>query len=171
MKRKISLDTNEINNLIEELNDYADGLADKCRIFIWRLANEGIKVVKSTYGTGLGDSEREPEACYFKFNDDGEVIGGKLIVKGKDILFIEFGAGIRFNKGNIHPMAHEMGYGVGSYPNQKHAYDPNGWYYRDKNDSTILHHSLGTEATMPVYKASLEIMDKFEEIAEEVFGG
>ena len=31
--------------------------------------------------------------------------------------------------------------------------------------------SFGTEATMPMYKASVEIIRKIHEIAKEVFGG
>lgn len=167
MKRTIRLDTDEINDLIEELNNYADNLKNLCEIFLWRLADVGIKVVDSTYGSGMGDSSKD-HRCEFQLDEDGNVVKGRLIVSGSDILFIEFGAGIFFNNGNAHPMAHDLGYGVGTYPDQVHAYDPNGWYYKD-SDGT-LRHSLGTEATMPVYKASLEMISKVDEIAEEVFG-
>lgn len=167
MKRTISLDTNEINNLIEELNDYSSLLNDKVTIFLWRLASLGKKVIDSTYGDGWGDSSRDHK-CEFQLDQDGNVSKMKILVSGEDILFVEFGAGIALNKGNTHPKAAELGYGVGTYPNQTHAFDPNGWYYR-KNGA--LYHSFGTEATMPVYKASLEIISQMEEIAKEVFGG
>lgn len=167
MSYKISLDTEEIKALIDDLNLYKDDLINRCQPFIEKLANIGIKVVDATYGTGLGDSSKAHK-CEFFIDQDGNVAKGKLIVSGEDILFVEFGAGIVFNKGNQHPKAHDLGYGVGTYPNQTHAYSPTGWVYRD-SDGT-LRPSLGTEATMPVYKASLEMIERIEEVAEEVFG-
>lgn len=168
MKQRIKLDTVEIDRLVERLNNYADSLADLTQEFVKRLADIGINVVDMTYGKGLGDSSKDHH-CTFQFDELGNVVKGRIIVTGEDILFVEFGAGIYFNNGNTHPKAHELGYGVGSYPNQTHAYDPNGWYYRDEDNS--LHHSLGTEATMPVYKASIEMITRVEEVAKEVFSG
>lgn len=162
MKKTISLDTSQIKNLIEELNSYQKSLNEKCVLLTNRLATQGIKVINIEYGSGNGDSSREHQAWYEPQND---MIRGKIVVQGEDILFIEFGSGIRFNH-SPHPKAHEFGYGVGTYPGQTHAYDPNGWYYRENG---ILHHSLGTEATMPLYKAMQEMCEKVEEIAKEVF--
>lgn len=170
MKRTINLDTKEIKALIKELNNYSNNIPKLCRLFFMELANIGIDVVNANYGIGLGDSSKDHK-CEYQFDEEGNVIRCKILVTGKDILFIEFGSGIRFNNGNTHPYAHELGYGVGSYPHQKHAYDPNGWYYRVPSGSKdgVLHHSLGTQATMPLYKASMEIISKIEEVAEEVF--
>lgn len=164
MKRKISLSTSDIENLVDELKKYEKSLQEKCIIFTNRLAEIGIKVINIEYGSGVGDSSKEHQVWY---EPETEMIRGKLIVQGEDILFIEFGAGIRFNSGNQHPKAHELGYGVGTYPGQTHALDPNGWYYRENGN---LHHSLGTEATMPVYKASQKMSEEVERIAKEVFG-
>lgn len=164
MKRKISLDSNEIADLIKDLNDYADGITGKCQLFVRRLVKIGMDVVNVEYGSGLGDSSREHN-CTYNFDSEGNLVKAQIVVTGEDLLFIEFGSGIRWNK-SPHPKASEYGYGVGTYPGQTHAYDPNGWYYREDGK---LHHSWGTEATMPVYKASLQMIEKIEEIAQEVF--
>ncbi len=164
MKRKISLDSNEIADLIEELNDYAESLSGKCQLFVTRLVKEGMNVIKAEYGSGLGDSSKDHN-CTYQIDTEGNLVKAQIVVSGEDILFIEFGSGIRWNK-SPHPKASEYGYGVGTYPGQTHAYDPNGWYYREDGK---LHHSWGTEATMPVYKASLQMIEKIEEIAQEVF--
>ena len=166
MKYKIHLDTDEINDLIEKLNDYANSINGKVKIFLWRLADVGIKVVDSKYG-GWGDSSPEHK-CMFQLDDEGNVVKGQLIVSGEDILFVEFGAGVRLNMGAEHPKAKELGYGVGTYPGQTHAKDINGWYYRENG---ILYHSYGTQASMPVYQASIEMISRIEDIAREVFGG
>lgn len=168
MKRTLRLDKQEIKQLINDLNQYATNLQGQCEILLERLANEGIRVINATYWTGKRDpTTSNDHRCVFQIDERGAVTKGSLIVSGKDLLFIEFGAGISFNKDNEHPKAAELGYGVGTYPGQKHAYDENGWYYRKGNS---LYHSFGTEATMPVYKASLEMMEKVEDIVEEVFG-
>ena len=112
----------------------------------------------------MGDSSKEHQVWYEPQTD---MLKGYIHVKGDDLLFIEFGSGIRLNQGRLHPKAAEMGYGVGTYPGQTHAFDPNGWYYR-KNG--ILYHSFGTEASMPVYKAVFEICEEAVRIAQEVFG-
>ena len=164
MKKKIKLDTSDIQDLIDELNAYQKNLNEKCILLTNRLAELGIKVINLNYGTGMGDSSPEHQVWYEPQTD---MIKGKIHVKGEDILFIEFGSGIRLNQGRLHPKADEMGYGVGTYPGQTHAFDPNGWYYR-KNG--ILYHSFGTEATMPVYKAVFEMSEEVVRIAQEVFG-
>ena len=58
--------------------------------------------------------------------------------------------------------------GVGSFPGQTHALN-DYWWYRDKDGR--LRFSQGTEAAMPMYKASVEIISQIELIAREVFGG
>ena len=80
----------------------------------------------------------------------------------------EFGAGIFYNNGNINPKASEMGMGVGTFPNQKHALD-DYWWYRD-NDGEF-HISYGTKATMPMFNASKTIIEQIDTIAREVFSG
>lgn len=168
MKAKISLDRSEIKDLIKSLETYINFLPFKCQLFIKRLADVGIETIDAKYVSGVGDSSTDHK-CEFVLDEDGNVVRGKIVVTGEDILFIEFGAGIYFNNGNIHPKAHDLGYGVGTYPGQKHAYDPNGWYYRDSDNH--LHHSLGTEATMPLFNASLDMIASIEQIAKEVFRG
>ena len=170
MKVKINVDRADIKDLIHILKSYTKYLPFKCQLFIRRLADIGIKTIDAKYVSGLGDSSKD-HTCEFQLDEEGNVVRGMITVEGKDILFIEFGAGIYFNNGNTHPKAHELGYGVGTYPGQKHAYDPNGWYYRDKDNKDTLRHSLGTEATMPLYNASLEMIANIEQIAQEVFRG
>ena len=85
-----------------------------------------------------------------------------------NLLFaIEFGSGVRYNS-IPNPKAGELGFGVGSYPGQTHAADPNGWYYF--GDDGKWHHSYGIKATMPMYNASLEMIKSVSEVAREVFG-
>jgi hypothetical protein len=91
-----------------------------------------------------------------------------LTVSSESILFWEFGSGIRFNSGTKHPKADEFGMGPGTYPGQTHVPDPGYWYYYPKGSDNAVR-SEGTQATMPMYKASMEMISKIHQIAKEVF--
>lgn len=165
---KIGLSAKSFSDAVHELESYRVNLPLKCRLFIDRLANDvGIPVIKTNIASARGDSEKTSNV-FFQWTENKSGAYGTLVAENKDILFIEFGAGIYYNNGNAHPQSAEFGYGVGTYPGQKNAIDPGYWYYRD-DDSTGLHFSLGTEATMPMYKAYLEMATRVIDIAKEVF--
>jgi hypothetical protein len=82
------------------------------------------------------------------------------------LLAIEFGAGIHYNK-DPNPKASELGFGVGTFPGQIHAFDE-GWFYWDE-DSQSWKYTHGVKATMPMYNASIEIIKNIKKIAKEVF--
>lgn len=165
-KLKAELSAKSLDNLVKEIKNYQASLPTKCRIFIDRLANEiGIPVIKENIATAKGDSDKNSN-CVFQWHETKHGAYGTLVVENKDILFIEFGAGIIYNKGKKHPKADEFGYGVGTYPGQIHAFDEEGWFYWD---GTKRIPSKGTEATMPVNKAYISMVDGIVRIAKEVF--
>ena len=116
----------------------------------------------------------------------GETIGSLTIVENdpthytlladsKAILFFEFGAGVY---GVGHPQAGEFGMGAGTYPNQTHALDPNGWWFPTDDPDLALHydesgqgwgHSYGNPPHMPFYNAGLQIKADLEAVVREVF--
>jgi hypothetical protein len=59
------------------------------------------------------------------------------------------------------------GVGQGTFPDQTHAFDKEGWYWMDENDEW--HYSRGITAKMPMYKASQEIQTIAKRKAKEVF--
>ena len=61
-----------------------------------------------------------------------------------------------------------MGYGVGTFPGQTHAFQEEGWWFKDEETDKWIH-SYGVQATMPMYNASIEMRQKVTEIAKEVF--
>ena len=82
------------------------------------------------------------------------------------LLAIEFGAGIYYNSGNENPKANDFGLGVGTYPGQIHAFE-DGWYYLGNDNQW--HYTHGVKATMPMYNATMEIVNQYKQIAREVF--
>lgn len=161
------LSTSSINQAIREIKKYKRNLEKKNKLFVQRLAEVGIPVIDQTI-EGQGDSSTIHGTAIRVTGKNGTVTGF-LAVSGEDILFWEFGAGVRYNDGEAHPKAKEFGMGVGTYPGQTHVPVPGFWYYKPEGSDTYVR-SYGTEATMPVYKASLEIRKQMNQIAREVFG-
>lgn len=167
-KFKANLSPASLDNLVREVTTYISSLDQKCELLVRRLIEEvGLKVVQENINAFKGDSKKSYNTYFELHRYPEKGAFGKLVVENEDILFIEFGAGIHYNNGNAHPQAHDFGYGVGTYPGQKNAINPGYWWYKDDDGGLRL--SLGTEATMPVYKAYAEMITKVGIIAREVF--
>lgn len=170
-KRVISgvLSATSIEQMRDELLRYQQSLKNKNELFVRRLAEIGIPVIDRNIASTKGDSKKSHNT-YIKINSFGEYSQAVLVCEGKDLLFIEFGAGIHYN-GNPgesnHPKGEEMGYTIGSYGKGLGKNDY--WVYYTDDGRFLTSH--GTEATMPVYKAGQEIIKRIREIAKEVFGG
>lgn len=166
---KCSLSNRSIQNAISEIRKYQQELSDKNRIFVQKLCELGIPVIDQNIAAAQGDSDKSHNT-YIKINSFGSYAQAQLIVEGRDLLFIEFGSGIHYNGSagsSPNPKGQEFGYTIGSYGQEKGAND-HWFYYADTGESVM---SRGTEATMPVYRASVEIIQNIQRIAREVFGG
>lgn len=177
MSTKISfgLSQKSIDEAIKQIEAYQKSLDSKLSLFCEKLIERGQtvaveKLTESPLGktvTLKSDKTEEKMGCKAVLIATGEV----KYPEGREpfnLLFaIEFGAGVRYNS-ITNPKSGELGFGVGSYPGQTHAADPNGWYYF--GDDGKWHHSYGIKATMPMYNASLEMIKSVSEVAKEVFG-
>lgn len=169
MAKKISmtLSRSSINDAINELKAYKKEFMNKNEIFVRRLVDLGIRVADTKVRQALGDSD---DAVSSAFVDNmGRLVSAEIHLTGSDVLFIEFGAGIYYNTPGQHPLEDKFGMGVGTYPGQTHAFD-DFWFYTDEQGNTG-QVSYGTQATMPMYNASIEIYRQVKQIAREVFGG
>lgn len=91
-----------------------------------------------------------------------------LRLKGEDVAFVEFGAGVHFN-GEVGTSPNEygveLGYTIGSYGHGHGAQDY--WYYKDKSGNE--HKSYGTKASMPLFYASNAIKNSASALAQDAF--
>jgi hypothetical protein len=166
-KISMTLSRSSINDAINELKAYKKELINKNEIFVRRLAELGIKVIDMRVQQSLGDSDDAKSSVYV--DSVGKITSAELHLTGSDVLFIEFGAGIYYNTPGQHPLEDKFGMGVGTYPGQTHAFD-DYWFYTDEQGNTG-QISYGTQATMPMYSASIEMYQEVTRIAREVFGG
>lgn len=173
---KTDLSVKGIERLQEELLKYRDELPNKCRELASKLLQSGVTVSKAKisesplgkYVTITTDISADKMGCKGILLAKGEVIESDEYNPFSVLLAIEFGAGVHFNP-TPNPLSAEMGYGVGTFPGQVHAFDPNGWYYWDEENQKWVH-SYGIKATMPMYSADMEIIQNIVEKAREVFG-
>lgn len=164
-----------LREAIKQIEAYRDDLPRKCQEICRRLAEEGVKVADVainsvsigktiTLTTDINPSKMGCRAIMKMTGRETRTEDGRVFYTA---LAIEFGAGIHYNS-KANPKASEFGMGVGTFPDQTHAFDPNGWYYL--GDDGEWHHSYGVKATMPMYKAGVEIRRQILTIAKEVFG-
>lgn len=159
------LSVSGIDGLIKQLQDYERDLKDRNKLFVERLAEVGIPVIDSKIAEAQGDSDKT-HSTEISVVSSGDTTQATLTLSGRDVLFIEFPTGIYYNNAVHHPKAAEFGYGVGTY-GKGQGLTPGYWWY--KGDDGKYHFSRGTECTMPMYSASLEIIRQIEAVAREVF--
>lgn len=173
---KASLNISSIKQLQEELEKYKDSLNNKLSIFVRKLAESGISVIDQNMAkanftvdsNGIQSGADPQHYTHIKLNSFGDYARADLIVEGKELLFIEFGSGVYYNGAagtSPHPKGEEFGYVIGSY-GKGHGVQKVWGYYAESGELILTH---GVEATMPVYKASLEIAQNVVKIAKEVF--
>lgn len=167
-KIRISLSEKSIQSAIKEIQKYKTEFINRNELFVRRLAEMGIPIIDQNIAAARGDSNKNHNT-YIKINSFGSYSEAKLIVEGIDLMMIEFGAGVHYN-GSVgtspHPRGEEFGYTIGSYGKGQGAND--FWFYYADTGEAVMSH--GTQATMPVYKASVEIIQNIRKAAMDAFG-
>lgn len=166
---KVEFSQEGMKRLSEQIRQYSIDVLEANKTFVHRLAESGYDIATAKIVQSLHSIDRDKPIGTLDIIDDGDghVMNCLLQFSSEQALFIEFGAGIRYNEGNQHPLAKKYGYGVGTYPNQTHANDKKGWAYFGRDGRW--HHSYGTEGTMPIYSAGVDMRAKLVEIAKEVY--
>ena len=166
---KFEFSQKSIKNAIAELKKYQKEFDRKNKIFVDKLAKEGLQVVQSTM-EAIPDEDKGSYYTEIINNSHGDVIGAAIRLSGQKVLFIEFSAGITYGTSS-YPLPSGSKYGMGTYPSEKEKSDwdnPNGWWYIDESGNK--HHSYGNRAYMPMYHAEQAIILAVRSIAKETFG-
>lgn len=172
---KTDLSQKGIEKLIKDLKNYRDViLPNKCKELVTRLAQIGIETAKVRIGQSpLGhyvtvrtNIEPSKMGCKAIILATGETKTSDEYNDFNTLLAIEFGAGIHHNR-DANPKADELGFGVGTFPGQIHAFEE-GWFYWDEGAQSWKY-THGVKATMPMYNASVEIIKNIQKVAKEVF--
>lgn len=164
-----------IEDAIKYLEQLKVNINVKAKEWIDRLMTEGIDVAMENEGQYAGMIVFERK---FKETEDGfdavliatdgqkvvrewDYYGETVTVEVSPLLMAEFGSGWLANViDNID------GVGQGTFPGQTHAFDPLGWWWKDK---TGWHHSYGEAPTYPMHKAYEAMLLEVDRIGKEVF--
>ena len=172
---KIDLfDGKSLQQAIKQIESYRDNLPRKCQEICRRLSEEGVRVADAainsvpigktiTLTTDINPSKMGCQAIMKMTGRETRAEDGRIFFSA---LAIEFGSGIYYNK-TANPKSSEFNMGVGTFPGQTHAFQDK-WYYLGEDGEW--HSSHGVQASMPMYKASVEMRQKIDSIVKEVFG-
>lgn len=172
---KIDLfDGKSLQQAIKQIERYRDELPRKCQEICRRLCEIGqqtalVAINESPQGKAVTlrmDIDPSKTGCKAMLIGTGKTVTDDKGITFNLLLGIEFGSGITLNP-TENPLASDFGMGVGTFPDQVHAFDRGGWMYLDKDGNWK--HSYGVKATMPFYKAMLEIRKNVDKVVKEVF--
>lgn len=172
---KSDLSVKGIEALKSQLLQYKDSLPIKCEKLVSRLLQSGVAVSQSKisesplgkYVTVTTNISSDKMGCKGILLAKGAVKEQDGYAPFSALLAIEFGAGVHFNPTPNPLISSEFPYGVGTYPNQVHAYQ-DLWFYWDENTQEWKP-THGVKATMPMYNADMEIIQNVVKYAKEVF--
>lgn len=153
-------DRASITAAIRQLRKYSKDLDKKANTLCERLAQMGALYAAWNFSGVLYAGD-------ISYNISVERRGKNtyaIKASGETVLLLEFGAGVSHGYG--HPMAGQFGMGPGTYPGQTHAFDPNGWWFKQGENSI---HTYGNAPGMPMYNAEKDISKEIEQVAREVF--
>jgi hypothetical protein len=160
VKKSYRCTPDDIGRLIRDLESEKKRLKDKMDEIVRRLADLGVQVAQIGFLQAKYDGNNDAEVTTKRTGPARY----EVIANGKAVLFIEFGAGIRYNYDAAHPMASDLGMGPGTYPDGKgHWDDPKGWYVPGSGI-----HTYGNPPEMPMYIAQKDITESVTRIAKEV---
>lgn len=175
-KITIKLSEDSIKKAIQDLEQYKKDLNRKIEIFTEKLAKRGEKVALQRINesplrrsiTLRSEKKSSETGCKVILIATGEIKQSGDYPPFNTLLAIEFGSGIHYNP-VPNPNEADFGLGVGTFPGQTNAFNKDGWwFYDEKKDEWI--HSYGVKATMPMYRATVEMINTYKEVAKEVFG-
>lgn len=142
--KTVELSTRGLDDLQKWLGEHKKWIEQKTSELVDRLAERGVHLAQIYFSTATYDGDNDVKVTVEKRGENSAAV----IATGKATLLIEFGAGYMMGYGHPEP----QGYGPGTYPGQKHAFDPEGWYL-PKNVQAITgkEKSFGNPPAAPMY--------------------
>lgn len=172
-RRKLtcSLNKDSIGMVIRYLELFSLNIPAKCREFVQKLGDVGVRTVNIEFGGTQADPDYDTShTTTLQVTSLDGLAEGRLVVSGEQVVFIEFGAGIYYNGAagsSPHPLGKRFGYLIGEYG--KHYGRRRAWYYQDSVTGEWIK-THGVRAQMPVWKATQEMIAQIGSVAKEVFG-
>lgn len=159
MKKRIvlKLSENSIDKAISEIEKIqSERLDAACRKYAEAIRDRAQQYYNEAWVDDVGTNRRQAEV---EVTAERTQNGWKVVAKGTDAVWVEFGAGVYFNGSagaSPHPRGQDLGLTIGSYGKGKGRQPAWGFYNADGE----LIVTRGTEAQMPLYRAFTEIIQE-----------
>lgn len=157
MKERIVLKLTEssIENAISKIERIqSERLEAACRKYAEAIRDRAQLYYNEAWIDDVGTNRRQAEVEVVAERTQN---GWKVIAKGQDAVWVEFGAGVFYNGSagsSPHPRGQDLGLTIGSYGKGKGKQPAWGFY----NESGELIITRGTEAQFPLYRAFQEVI-------------
>lgn len=168
---KVPLSPSGIDKLLREVEVYKVWLEQRTRVFLDRLAAEGVKIASAKFAKAVYDGTNDVSVSLEPRNSTTRAV----VAVGSSVLFIEFGTGVTYP--DDHPEAGELNMKRGEY-GSGHGKQSSWGYYGDPGTNGVLKEKAngktvvithGNPANMPMYETVKELEQRLTEIAKEVF--
>lgn len=168
------LSMSSIEQLKKDLTEYQNDLSRKCELIVKRLSDiarpvieQNIAAAAVTYDSaGIESGADTSHNTTVKITSLHNYARADITVDGRDIIFIEFGAGVYYNDPpSPHPKGEQFNFIIGSY-GKGYGKQKIWAYYNETGDLVFTH---GVKATMPMYKAVMEVYQQAHKVVKEVF--
>lgn len=167
-KLQINLDSREIKKTISQLNAFKKQLNSELKNSVSELCDIGAAEIQVAASTTVSDDDNLSRGVSTnkRIAANGTRVNAELIANGKDIAFMEFGAGIHYNGAagssprpapGIRP---SFDYKIGQYGYHLGMLD--SWKYTDADGQT--HETHGTKASMPIYHAWKKMKEQAQSV-------
>ena len=173
MRKKIikcTLDKQDIDRAIKELNAYKQEFLEKEKQLLEGLAEIGFNEASVRFTTAAYDGINDVSV----FLDKGD---NRCVVtaKGKAVAFIEFGTGVYYNPSEPYPNPRPDGIvGIGEYGDGHGKRKAWGYVGEPGTNGKLTDKGVvitrGNPAAMPMWYASEEIKNSVLKVVREVFG-
>lgn len=162
----------DVDSAIKELNEYKKELAGKEKRLREAIAEHIERDAQSGFDRSVVEDfvngTNRMADVRVSIQESGNT---HIVVTGtnsNDAVWVEFGAGVYHNGGvgtSPHPKGNELGFKIGMY-GKGHG-KSQSWGYVDDEGLHITH---GTPATMPMYRATMNVIGQLPQIVKEVWG-
>lgn len=163
------LSVSSVENALKELERYSKRFMVASELFCQKLAALGVRTIDAYYSAAPGDADKAHTTSYEKVEQDDSHVVFRISLRGKDMLFVEFGSGVFYNEnlhGSPHPKGVELGMTIGDYPGLGQGqYD--SWFYRDEGGEW--HITNGQQAACTIPTAMNEMRQNILNAAQEAW--
>lgn len=159
----ISVELNDagLKKLTKAIDKFEKDMIRKTQILVDRLAKEGLEIARVGFELAEYDGVNDVKVD-IEPRDETCVA---IVATGNAVLFLEFGAGL-YGYGHPEP----RNFGPGTYPGQKNALNPKGWYLPKEVQAIVgKKKSKGNIPTAAMYKAKKTLELEIQQMASEVF--